>query len=69
MLYPQWQPIETAPKDGTEILCVTRNRSFYVVSYDDIFSAPWRVINDFGLNKSAVVFWMPIPVVHFYADT
>jgi hypothetical protein len=36
-----WQPIETAPKDGTEIL-VSINFGLHVVCYDDIFSAPWR---------------------------
>lgn len=56
-----WMDIETAPKDGTAILCVTRNGNMYVISYDDMFSAPWRIINDFGLNEAALAFWMPLP--------
>ena len=56
-----WLPIETAPKDGTLILGATRNGSVYAVAYDDIFAAPWRVINDFGLNAGALTHWMPAP--------
>ena len=57
----KWQPIETAPKDGTAILVYTCNEGFYVVSYDDIFSAPWRVRNDEGLNEDQPTHWMPLP--------
>lgn len=56
-----WQPIETAPKDGTEILCSTKNGNMYVVSYDGIFASPWRIINEFGLHAHAPVHWMPLP--------
>lgn len=56
-----WLPIETAPRDGTLILGATRNGSVYAVAYDDIFSAPWRVVNDFGLNAGALTHWMPAP--------
>ena len=48
-----WQPIATAPKDGTEILIYTRGDSFCVAGYDDIFSAPWRLRNDEGLSEAA----------------
>lgn len=57
----EWQPIETAPKDGTEILVHTRYGNFYVVGYDDVFSAPWRVRNDEGLTETAPTHWMPLP--------
>ncbi len=56
-----WMPIETAPKDGTAILVYTQHDNFYVVSYDDVFSAPWRVRNDAGLNERALTHWMPLP--------
>lgn len=56
-----WLPIETAPKDGAEILVYTRSECFYVVAYDDIFSAPWRVRNDEGLNEAVPTHWMPLP--------
>ena len=56
-----WLPIETAPKDGTEILVYTRSECFYVVAYDDVFSAPWRIRNDEGLNRAVPTHWMPLP--------
>ena len=56
-----WQPIETAPKDGTGILVYTRNDNIYVVAYDNYFSAPWRIRNDQGLNVSVPTHWMPLP--------
>lgn len=56
-----WQPIETAPKDGTEILVHTKYETFYVVSYDSLFSAPWRVRNDEGLSEAVPTHWMPLP--------
>ena len=54
-----WQPIETAPKDGTEIL-VSINFGLHVVCYDDIFSAPWRVFNEVGFNEHVPTHWMPL---------
>lgn len=56
-----WQPIETAPKDGTEILIYSRYGDQYVVSYDDSFNAPWRVRNEEGLNAHIPTHWMPLP--------
>ena len=56
-----WLPIETAPKDETKILIYTKYGNFYVVPYDDTFSAPWRVRNDEGLNEKAPTHWMPLP--------
>ncbi len=57
----EWQPIETAPKDGTDILIFTSYESFYVASYDDVFRAPWRIRNDEGLNEHVPTHWMPLP--------
>ena len=56
-----WMPISTAPKDGTAILVYTQHDNFYVVAYDNVFSAPWRVRNDAGLNERALTHWMPLP--------
>lgn len=58
---PVWQPIETAPKDGEEILVCTAEGCRYVVCYDEIFSAPWRIRNDQGLNKHVPTHWMQPP--------
>lgn len=60
----EWQPIETAPKDGTCILIYTQysdTGEFYVAGYDSVFSAPWRLINDFGFNEHVPTHWMPLP--------
>lgn len=56
-----WRPISTAPKDGTEILVYTWAGSRYVVAYDDLYSAPWRVRNDEGISEQAPAFWQPLP--------
>lgn len=55
-----WQQIETAPRDGTEILIFT-GFCFYVVTYDDRFSAPWRIRDSEGLNDHVPTHWMPLP--------
>ena len=59
----KWLDIETAPRDGTEILIYTRSDCFYVVCYDDVFSAPWRIRNDEGLNEHVPTHWRPLPKV------
>lgn len=58
---PEWIPIELAPRDGTKILGLTKDGDVYAVAYDDIFSAPWRVINDFGFSAKALTNWQPLP--------
>jgi len=57
----EWQKIETAPKDGTDILVYTNQDNFYVVSYDDIFFPPWRIRNDEGIHEKTPTHWMPLP--------
>ena len=55
----QWQPIETAPKDGTDILvfCSTINQKEMAVVWFDPF-AGW--IN-FREDSYAPCSWMPLP--------
>ncbi len=54
-----WQPISTAPKDGTEVLvCGYRQQS--VAAYREGY---WRVYTDegwFGSDQPAT-HWMPLP--------
>lgn len=58
----QWQDISTAPKDAdTPILGLSKQGSMYVICYDDIFSAPWRVLNHEGFNEGAFTRWTPLP--------
>ena len=58
----QWQPIETAPKDGTDILvfCSTINQKEMAVVWFDPF-AGW--IN-FREDSYAPCSWMPLPPPH-----
>jgi hypothetical protein len=56
-----WQPMQTAPKDGTEIM----------VCYDDAFYSPsivswvdWKpgwYNGDYTYDADAFDFWMPLP--------
>lgn len=61
---PDWQPIETAPKDGTEILAAdseVEGGFMQVVAYDALYSAPWRTQEDYGYRERAFTHWMPRP--------
>jgi hypothetical protein len=52
----EWQPIETAPKDGTDILgCWVRSNVMGVVSY---FDGIWLENDE---KVSAPSHWMPLP--------
>lgn len=57
----EWQPIETAPQDGTWILAVIAADEYteayqMVVQWDDSFS--WT--DGEFLNRDAI-YWMPLP--------
>lgn len=59
-LVPQWQPIETAPKDGAQILVEVMSGYYQVVSFND---DKWREnTNSLALRKD-FTHWMPIPKV------
>ena len=58
----KWQPIETAPKDGTEVLVVRVSEEYdtpwaNVCSY---FAGRWMV-NAQGDQEMQPTHWMPIP--------
>lgn len=67
MEHAQWQPIETAPKDGTEILALCRLGSAWMhglVSYDSWESegqakGVWST-TDGGYVRDPIL-WMPLP--------
>ena len=66
----EWQPIETAPKDGQAIL-VTDGMDCYCVEWDEEFD--WWAVDDnklgpFRLRGSAPTHWMPLPPVPGPAD-
>lgn len=64
-----WQPIETAPKDGTRILAIMY-RSVVIAAWDDdrcakhpkphfvAWSEPWGITAD---RKNQPKYWMPLP--------
>lgn len=61
-----WQPIETAPKDGTPVLCgfVGQRLNAKVIFWDD--EAEWWCVDDNKLGPHvlrgpAPTHWMPIP--------
>ena len=54
---PQWQPIETAPKDGTVFL-VYNDRSGEI-SITGWTRNPYGAMNLFGADDNAM--WMPLP--------
>ena len=59
----EWQPIETAPKDGQAIL-VTDGMDCYCVEWDEEFD--WWTVDDnklgpFRLRGSAPTHWMKLP--------
>lgn len=57
-----WQPIETAPKDGTEILYRRRNgRIGQGVWYDNPFGNPNTVIDPMSGRWCSPTHWMPLP--------
>lgn len=65
----QWQPIETAPKDGTEILARGEHLSVSVVRYEEHHSC-WAYTMGCGSDDHAVFYafmrvtpthWMPLP--------
>jgi hypothetical protein len=62
----EWQPIESAPKDGTEILVTdARTKDWTHVAYwDDAVSAeyPWMHADaDSSWHKDMFTHWMPVP--------
>lgn len=56
---PQWQPIETAPRDGTRILAFVPPYGA-MTAHTDFFNGEWRCHS--CLNREAQpTHWMPLP--------
>jgi len=51
---PQWQPIETAPKDGMEVLMYFKGRGFEVSHYCGYWT-------DYERGSDTPLYWMPLP--------
>ena len=62
MTAQEWQPIETAPKDGTEILTIRSNGHIAKgVFYDNPFGRKDTVIDNSSGKWWSVTHWMPLP--------
>jgi hypothetical protein len=61
---PDWQPIETAPKDGTDVL-ITDGEDYAVAHFDTVRHEPcWRDCGDMGwagMIDEEPTHWMPLP--------
>lgn len=53
----KWQPIETAPRDGTEILAYDGTGVF--ICYFDEHADCWII--DFSCHMVCATHWMPLP--------
>jgi len=59
-----WQPIATAPRDGTDILVCAFGATMLVVAFDNEAKNPefpWLTLDGPGYNKDAPTHWMPLP--------
>ena len=60
----KWQPIETAPKDGTDIIAYGLSMGMIIVGYDDKAKHPkfpWATDDGPQYNAHAFTHWMPLP--------
>lgn len=54
-----WQPIETAPKDGKDVLVFTHNGLVRLAFYDKALGGVWSSWP--GRNQCTPTHWMPLP--------
>ena len=68
----EWQPIETAPKDGTRILVFTVHGEIEISEWYSLEHFHYKYIADNlfekivdepneGWNSNTPIFWMPLP--------
>jgi hypothetical protein len=57
----EWQPIETAPKDGTNFLACSEASSVFLAHYANgiVDSSSWG--DDYGYMERRATHWMPLP--------
>ena len=56
----EWQPIETAPKDGTSILAIDEDGFYFVVEYAGVLEPYGHQWTDGGTLLEPT-HWMPLP--------
>lgn len=57
-----WQPIETAPKDGTEVIVFTPHDGVISSSYKHGCWQKICIVNGRGVGRNDPTHWMPLPV-------
>lgn len=64
----EWQPIETAPKDGTQILvtgfyCQSKNRFYEAAEWNEVTNGWWNLSVEFAEANCLIgpTHWMPLP--------
>lgn len=61
----EWQPIATAPKDGTRMLVACTNGAVYAVRWGPLPDDGWVVVGGSDLSVGRVrripTHWMPLP--------
>jgi thioesterase domain-containing protein len=60
-----WLPIETAPKDGTEILIWMDGKQRIVARWADAPAFGWsdwiETVEGYRLRKNVITHWQPLP--------
>lgn len=62
-----WQPIQTAPRDGTEVLAMDTDGPVLMAWHDDAdgwclrANGDWDLFDAFAIQYAEPTAWMPIP--------
>ena len=56
----EWQPIETAPKDGTRVLLVIDHGEWGDKVWTGLWADGWII--SYGKTSNKPTHWMPLPV-------
>lgn len=56
----EWQPMETAPRDGRECLVVTYGNEVLLASWTEEFQH-WSINDMCTFNEYSMRAWMPLP--------
>jgi hypothetical protein len=56
----EWQPIETAPKDGTWVLVIDETDGAVEIAQWSVFFGRWK-LNGYGLFFDNPTYWIPLP--------